>query len=641
MPWQSQCKEPIKMILSVNSLSMAFGENLLFDDITFSVEAGDKIGIIGPNGCGKTTLFNLILGKHLPEKGGIVRESGLIVGYLQQHACKDSSLSAYNEALSVFKELIELESKLDELTKNLETDSSQELITRHGEINDKFIAKGGLTYKNRTRAALKGLGFSEDEQALPIDALSGGQRSKIELCRLLLSEPDLLLLDEPTNHLDTDSVVWLEDFLSSYKGAAMIISHDRYFLDRVTTRTFSIENKHLYAVNGNYTKFREVRKVIKESERREYENTMREVGRIEKIIEQQRQWNREKNIKTAESKEKQIERLTKNLKVPDPEPEVISPSFPIKNPSGNDCLLVKNLSVSFPERLLFEGANLDIKRGERIFLVGPNGCGKTTLIKRLLSDNSVKFGVGISVGYFDQHGQGVNHSKTAFSELQDTYPYLDNTSIRSALAAYLFKGDDVFKLIGDMSGGERARVLLCKLGLKKANFLFLDEPTNHLDLPSREALESALKEYEGTLFIISHDRYFINSLATKVLELTPCGLVTYMGNYDDYIAARAPRIAPQKAEKTVSENKENYIKRKKDASKLRSLKATSRKLEQEISESEEKLGNLEQQISSQEVASDYQKLGELTEQIKQLESEIELKLEEWEIVCSEINEMEE
>ena len=629
------------MILSANSLSMSFGDHLLFDDLTFSVEAGDKIGIIGPNGCGKTTLFNLILGKIQQDKGGIVRESGLNVGYLQQHACKDSSLSAYNEALSVFAELIKDEQELETLSRRLETESSDELITRYEELNDKFIKNGGLTYKNRTRAALRGLGFSDDEQALSISALSGGQRSKIELCRLLLSEPDLLLLDEPTNHLDTDSVVWLEEFLSSYKGAAMIISHDRYFLDKVTSRTFSIENRRMYIVNGNYTKFREVRSLIKESERREYENTMREVERIEKIIEQQRRWNREKNIKTAESKEKQIERLTKDLKVPDPEPEVINPSFPIKYESGNDCLLVKNLSVSFPERTLFEGVNLDIKRGERIFLVGPNGCGKTTLIKRLISDNSVKYGVGVSIGYFDQHGEGVDHSKTAFSDIQDSYSYLDNTTVRSALASYLFKGDEVFKNIGDMSGGERARVLLCKLGLKKANFLFLDEPTNHLDLPSREALETALKDYKGTLFVISHDRYFINSLATKVLELTPQGILTYVGNYDNYINARAPKLPEIKEEKKVSENKENYIKRKKDASKLRSLKAAARRLESEIEGLESALADAENLIATDEVSSDYEKLTELTTFIEKKGIELESKMNEWATLSEEIAEMEE
>lgn len=629
------------MILSVNSLSMSFGDNLLFEDMSFSVEAGDKIGIIGPNGCGKTTLFNLVLGKLSQDKGGIVRESGLNVGYLQQHACKDSSLSAYDEALSVFASLIKDEQELEALSQKLEIETSDELITKYDELNDKFIKNGGLTYKNRTRAALRGLGFSDDEQALTINALSGGQRSKIELCRLLLSEPDLLLLDEPTNHLDTDSVVWLEEFLSTYKGAAMIISHDRYFLDRVTTRTFSIENRRMYIVNGNYTKFREVRNLIKESERREYENTMREVERIEKIIEQQRRWNREKNIKTAESKEKQIERLTKDLKVPDPDPEVIAPSFPIKTDSGNDCLLVKNLSQKFPERTLFEGVSLDIKRGERIFLVGPNGCGKTTLIKKLLTDNSVKFGVGVSIGYFDQHGEGVDHRKTAFLEIQDSYPYLDNTAVRSALASYLFKGDEVFKSIADMSGGERARVMLCKLGLKKANFLFLDEPTNHLDLPSREALELALKDYKGTLFVISHDRYLINALATKVLELTAEGVVTYIGNYDDYIKARAPKTAETVVEKKVSENKQNYIKRKKDASRLRSIKAAARKLENEIQSLEIALSDAETQISTDEVSSDYEKLTELTSFIEQTTIELDAKMNEWAILSEEIAEMEE
>ncbi len=628
------------MILSVNSLSMAFGEELLFEDMSFSVEANDKFGIIGANGSGKTTLFNLILGNLTPEKGGIVRRSGLDLGYLQQYACRDSSLSAYNEALSIFAELIKTEKELEELSKRLETEQNESIIAKYSELNEKFIAEGGLTYKSRTKSALSGLGFSDAEQQLPISSLSGGQRSKIELCKLLLSEPELLLLDEPTNHLDIDSVSWLEDFLISYRGAALIISHDRYFLDKVTTKTLSIENKRAYTVDGNYSKFRKVWELIKESEKREYENTMREVERIEKIIEQQRMWNREKNIRTAESKEKQIERLTRDLKKPDLEAAVIRPRFEIKFDSGNDCLSAENLFVKFDNKTLFENVNLDIKRGERIFLIGANGCGKTTLIKKLLADNSVKWGVGVSVGYFDQHGEGVDSEKSAFQELRDSYPYIDNTELRNRLAEYLFKGDEVFKSIGDMSGGERARVLLCKLSLKRANFLLLDEPTNHLDLPSREALENALRDYKGTLFVISHDRYFINSLATKVLELKSDGVTVYNGNYDDYSEKKAPVPVTKAAEKPISENKENYIKRKKDASLLRTLKANARKTEREISEREERLNFLQGLLDTDEVASDYQRLGEITAEIEELNAEIEELMELWEKYHSEIAEME-
>ncbi len=627
------------MILQASSLSLSFGDDTLFTDVNFSIEAHDIIGIIGRNGSGKTTLFNLILGKLPSDSGGIVRKTGLNIGYLQQHACRDSNRTAYKEVLSVFESLIKTEKELERLTAALETDHSEEVISRHAELNEKFINEGGLTYKSRTAAALRGLGFSEEEQNLSVKELSGGQRSKLELCRLLLSEPELLLLDEPTNHLDIDSVTWLEEYISSYKGAALIISHDRYFLDKVTNRTFSIENKKLYSVDGNYSKFRKVRDLIKESERREYENTMREVERIEKIIEQQRRWNREKNIKTAESKEKQIERMTKDLKVPEREESVINPRFPIKYESANDCLFVENLSVSFPNKTLFENVNLDIKKGERVFLVGPNGCGKTTLIKKILESNKVKFGVGVITGYFDQHGEGVDSKKSAFADLREAFSYIGDTELRSALAAYSFTGDEVFKKIGDMSGGERARVMLCKLGLKRANFLFLDEPTNHLDLPSREALENSLKDYEGTLFIISHDRYFINSLATRVIELEKSGIVSYSGNYDDYLEKKAPRPDLQKpAEKPVSENKENYINRKKGAAEQRKLKASIRNLELKISENETEISALNAELESDEVSSDYKKVEEITARLEELNLESEKLMSEWEELSEKLEE---
>ncbi len=661
------------MILSANGLKMSFGDNSLFRDVSFGVERNDKIGIIGSNGCGKTTLFNILLGKLSSEEGGVVRSAGLNIGYLQQHACRDSSRTAYREAVSVFDDLINEETRLEKLSKELETSHSETVIAEYSALNEHFIGNGGLTYRSRTTAALKGLGFSDDEINLPVSSLSGGQRSKLELCRLLLSAPDLMLLDEPTNHLDIESVKWLEDYISSFKGAAMIISHDRYFLDRVTNRTFSFENRRLYIVNGNYSKFREVRELQKQTELKEYENTMREVRRIEGIIEQQRRWNKEKNIKTAESKEKQIERLVKDLKKPESEETPIAPTFPVKCETGNDCLFAEGLSAAFGDRVLYKNVCLDIKIRERVFLIGSNGCGKTTLMKQLLSSPKVKFGAGVITGYFDQHGEGVRSDRSAFGELRDSFPAIGDTELRSALAAYGFRGDEVFEKIGDMSGGERAKVLLCKLGLKKANFLFLDEPTNHLDLPSREALEAALKEYRGTLFVISHDRYFINSLATRIVRLTENGIESFSGNYDDYMNAIAPPAADcgsesgnaggaavgtgngnctrkntggqggpptdsvsydrkteeRRPEAPISKNKAEYLKRKADASKMRTLRTEIGKTEAEISYLESRTAELNGMLMNEETASDYLKVAELTEELETVNNRLEELTEHW------------
>lgn len=623
---------------------MAFGERLLFENVSFGVEPGDKIGLIGANGCGKTTLFNLILGKLTPESGGIVRAAGLNIGYLQQHACRDSERTAYEEALSVFSSLIEEEKRLNELSARLSEAPSDSLIAEFTQLNEKFIAGGGLTYKSRTMAALKGLGFSETECELKVGKLSGGQRSKLELCRLLISAPELMLLDEPTNHLDIASVVWLEGYLSSFKGAAMIISHDRFFLDRVTGRTFSFENGHMYSANGNYTRFKELRALEKETERREYENTMREVKRIEEIIEQQRRWNREKNIKTAESKEKQIERLTANLKKPEPEQQAISPVFQIKSESGNDCLFCEGLSKSFGEKQLYNNASLDIKRGERVFLVGANGCGKTTLMKQLLSDNRVRFGAGVMTGYFDQHGEGVSSDKSAFGELRDSFPALGDTELRSALAAYGFKGDAVFNMIGSMSGGERAKLLFCKLGLKKANLLLLDEPTNHLDLPSREALEAALSEYRGTLLVISHDRYFIKALATRIVSLTQNGLMTVEGGAEAYfdsfssVQAQAAESAAERESSPVSENKQKYLKRKADASRLRRLRADIRRIESDIAEREAEADEISRALSNTETAADYTEVVRLTELLNAVNGALDELTEQWALLSEELEE---
>lgn len=627
------------MILSVSDLSMAFGEDVLFDRVSFRVEARDKIGVIGANGSGKTTLFNLILGNLLPEHGGVVRASGLTVGYAQQYACKNSEKTAYEETLSVFSDLLCMEKELSEVKKALESSSDAALIARYEDLHENFLALDGLTFRSRTAAALSGLGFSEEEQQLPIASLSGGQRSKIELARLLLAAPALLLLDEPTNHLDIPSVAWLEDFLVSYKGAALIISHDRYFLDRVTTRTFSIENKKFYTAEGNYSKFRAVHDQIKAAELKNYENTMREVHRIEDMVTELKRWNREKSIKKAESKEKQIERLTEGLEAPDREEKPILPTFPIALESGTEVLSCTDAAVSFDGTPLFDHVDLTVRRGERVFLVGSNGCGKTTLLRYLLTNPRVKFGVGVKTGYFDQHGEGVNSEKTAFGDLRDAFPSLGDTELRTALAAYRFRGEDVFRNIGSMSGGERARVLLCKLGLKKANFLLLDEPTNHLDLPSREALETALRDYRGTLLVVSHDRYFINALATRVVELSPHGITSYEGNYDDYLLKKSPETAAVKTEKKPSEQKEQYLKRKKDAAALRSMRAEMRRTEAAIAETETKIAALHQELATDEVATDYEKITALSAQLEEAETTLKDRMDLWETLALSLEEM--
>lgn len=628
------------MILSVSELGMAFGENRLFDGVSFSVEARDRIGLIGANGCGKTTLFRLILGELLPESGGVVRASGLSVGYAQQYACRDSDRTAYEETLSVFEELIALERELAALAKQLESSDDPALIARHEELHERFLAGDGLTYRARTASALAGLGFTPAEQELPVRSLSGGQRSKIELARLLLANPALLLLDEPTNHLDIASIGWLEDYLLGYKGAALIISHDRYFLDRVTTRTFSLENHRLFAVDGNYTKFRAVRDAALESEKNAYENTMREVHRIEDMVTELRRWNREKSIKKAESKEKQIERMTRDLEAPAEEEKPIAPHFPIAGESAAEVLSCTGASVSFDGVPLFRNADLTVRRGERVFLVGPNGCGKTTLLRYLLSDPRVRFGAGVKTGYFDQHGEGVDAEKTAFSDLRDTFPAIGDTDLRTALAAYRFRGDEVFRRIGSMSGGERARVMLCKLGLKKANFLLLDEPTNHLDLPSREALEKALGEYRGTLLIVSHDRYFINALATRVVELRADGLCSFEGDYDHYLAARSPEENSVKVQKAPSEQKEQYLRRKKDAAELRALRAEMRRNETAVAETEQTIARLREALEQEDVLTDYEKLTALSEELQNAEAALDHLMEEWERLATALSERE-
>ena len=622
-------------ILSLNGLTKSFGDRTLFENAVFSVEKGDKIGFIGANGVGKTTLFKIIIGSEPSSKGEAIRSAGLKIGYLEQHVCTSENKTALEEALTVFSDLQLMENELEQINAKLLLSSDPALIERQAALTERFQRDGGLTYFSRTEAVLTGLGFSKEETSLKISALSGGQRSKIGLAKLLLCKNDLILLDEPTNHLDIESVIWLEDFLLSYSGAVIVISHDRFFLDKVTTKTMELENKKIYFSKGNFSRYLELKEQRLESERREYENKTREIKRIEGIIEQQKRWNREKNIKTAESKQKQIDRIAKDLVKPESENHKINIQFPIKSQSGSTVLTVSNDRKDFGDVTLYKNASFTVERGDRVCLIGPNGVGKSTLIKRLVSgENPAAFmrGVGVTLGYFDQFQEQLNPKNTPFSEMQKTYPFMGDTAVRNALAAFEFKGDDVFKSNESLSGGERARVSLLKLVLSGNNFLVLDEPTNHLDVYSRQALENALEGYEGTLFIVSHDRYFINKIANKIVLLKPNETVTIKGNYDDYLVwceknAEQPIDLPKEVE-PIKKGKEDYINKKKQRAEMAKLRTAVTKAEKEITELEQKTQQIKAEIEIS--GSDYEKLTELTTNLEIYENTLLEKMNEWE-----------
>lgn len=624
-------------IITVSGLMMDFGENLLFDNMNFEVQSGDRIGLIGVNGCGKTTLFKLLTGEYTASGGSIIINKNTIVGYMEQHVCRNLERSAYNEVMTVFDDLIDMENELDMLNAEINSQSGNldELVERQAFLHDEFTRKGGLTCRARARSALLGLGFDDNQMALPISSLSGGQRAKLQLAKLLLCGANFLLLDEPTNHLDTHSVEWLEEYLINSGCAYIVISHDRYFLDKTTNRTFELENKKMTAYKGNYSAYLPQKAEHQLSVQRVYDNTMKEIQRLEGIVEQQHRWNREKNIKTAESKQKVIDRLKSNLEKPDSAPYAINFNLGIKEQSGEDVLDVSNLSLFFDSLPLFENVSMEIHRGERIFILGPNGCGKTSLLKTLLgkyqsNSGRIRFGEGVKIGYYDQIQQGMDSEKTVFEELSDKYPAMTNTEIRSTLARFLFKNDDVFKTLSTLSGGERARVLLSELMLSGSNFLLLDEPTNHLDINSCEALQEALKNYEGTLLIVSHDRYLINSLADKIFYLTPNGIEKFEGNYDDFLSKFEPFKQPEKTAEPRQEKQTEYKNKKERDALRRKARARLVKLETEIAEKEDLLSMLNMQLNSPEISSDYEKILDTTNKINETQSLLDSMYSEWE-----------
>lgn len=626
-------------VLSVHNLEMSFSERVLFSQVSFDIEASDKVGFIGVNGVGKTTLFKILCGKIEQTGGDFFTSKNLKIGYMEQHACSNSENTVYNELLSVFPHLIRMEEEIDRLNLDLEMGRSDEkTIMRHTELSEQFAAMDGLVYKSRTASALTGLGFKQEDFDMPVKKLSGGQRSKLSLAKLLLSGSDIILLDEPTNHLDINSVGWLESFIRDFKGAAIIISHDRYFLDTVTNKTMELEHEKLQMYKGNYTEFIRKKEEAKKAAENKYKKDMAEIKRIEGIIEQQKRWNREKNIKTAESKQKEIDRIKENLVVPESELENIKFKFQPNTESGNDVLMCEGVSKTFGEKKIFENVNMHIRKGEKVFIVGSNGCGKTTLFRIIMGTvpadrGEIDFGAKVETEYFDQMQENLNMEKTAMDEIWDEYPKMTQTQVRTSLGAFLFKGDEVFKPINQMSGGERARVSLLKLMLGGGNFLLLDEPTNHLDTTSREALEESLKSYEGTMLIISHDRYFINKLADRILELKPEGMTEYLGNYDYYMEKRLEKSG-QDSGKTHTETKKStgaidYKMKKEMQAQERKRRSMLKKTEQEIEETELEMEKVNEQLADPQVTSDYQKLIELSGKLEELKTKQEQLYEQW------------
>ncbi len=631
-------------VLDVQNLTLSFGENTLFSNVSFDIKEKEKVGLIGCNGAGKTSLFKIITGEYTPDDGACFISKNSHLGYMEQHTCSENK-TVWDELVSVFDDLMVIEKRLEEITELLTKGEGNqtELIEEQDSLNTVFTRDGGLTYKSMTRSALIGLGFSEDDFSMPTAKLSGGQRSKLILAKLLLSKADFLLLDEPTNHLDIKAVEWLEGFLKDFNGACLIVSHDRYFLDKITTKTVEIENKKCRSYIGNYSEFLVKKAAEQKAVEEKYENDMKEIARLEGIIEQQRQWNREKNIKTAESKEKVVERIKAQLVVPDSKVARIRFDFTPKCVSGEDVLSVSNLRKSFGDKNIFSNASFEVKKGERVFLLGDNGCGKTTLLKVLMKDyiqdnGTFKFGSNVFTGYFDQVQAKLDLTKTAIEEVWSSFPSMSETSVRSALAAFLFKGDEVYKNLSDCSGGERARIALLKLMLGKFNFLLLDEPTNHLDAFSREELENTLLDYSGTMLIVSHDRYFINKLATRILELTPTGVNEYLGNYDEYID-RKNRVASQEVveKKETAKKVNDYLLKKERRSQLLKMKNRLVKVEEEIENTELEI----EEINSKLTTSDYEELMELTAKLDRKTQYRDILYTEWEELSERLTEAEE
>ena len=633
------------MILNATNISKSFGSNEIIKDATFLVNEHEKVAIVGVNGAGKTTLLKILTGEESADSGSITLAKDAKLGYLRQINNVDSALSIIDELYTVIEPILNMEKRMSQMQedmKHLTGSELEELYSSYTALTHSYELMDGYAAKSRVVGILKGLGFEEIDFDRKINTLSGGQKTRVFLAKLLLEEPDIILLDEPTNHLDLRSIEWLESYLLNYKGAVIIVSHDRYFLDKIVSKVIDIENGNVQMYLGNYTDFSNKKQMLLDAKMKEYLNQQQEIKHQEAVITKLKQFNREKSIKRAESRQKQLEKIER-VEAPQTYSENMRLSLDISKESGKDVLTVHNLSKSFDQKKLFWDINFEIKRGERVAIIGDNGTGKTTLLKiinGLLEPDTgeVIYGSNVSVAYYDQEHQVLHMDKTLFDELSDTYPDMTNTQIRNILAAFLFTGEDVYKKIADLSGGERGRVSLVKLMLSKANFLLLDEPTNHLDIVSKDVLENALTNFPGTVCYVSHDRYFINKTATRILDLTENRLLNYIGNYDYYIEKReaveeaANLTNTEQAEKPadVSESKKEWIDNKTVQAQKKKVKNALNKCEKEISEIEDKLQAVDEEFANPENASNVGKLMELQKQKEALEKRLDKLMEDWE-----------
>ena len=633
------------LILNATNISKSFGSNEIIKDANFLVNEHEKVAIVGVNGAGKTTLLKILTGEEHADSGNVILAKDAKLGYLRQINNVDSTLSIIDELYTVIEHILNMEKRMLEMQEqmqHLSGEALEELYSSYTALTHSYELMDGYAAKSKVIGILKGLGFDENDFDRKINTLSGGQKTRVFLAKLLLEEPDIILLDEPTNHLDLRSIEWLESYLLNYKGAVIIVSHDRYFLDKIVSKVIDIENAEVQMYSGNYSDFSAKKQMLLDAKMKEYLNQQQEIKHQEAVITKLKQFNREKSIKRAESRQKQLEKIER-VEAPKTHIENMRLSLDISKESGKDVLTVHDLSKSFDEKHLFSNINFEIKRGERVAIIGDNGTGKTTLLKiinGLLTPDTgeVIYGSNVSIAYYDQEHQVLHMDKTLFDEISDTYPDMNNTQIRNILAAFLFTGEDVYKKIGDLSGGERGRVSLVKLMLSKANFLLLDEPTNHLDILSKDVLESALNSFPGTICYVSHDRYFINKTATRILDLTGNRLLNYIGNYDYYIEKReavegAANLSNNNIEEKpteISDSKQEWIENKTAQAQKKKVTNALNKCEKEIEKLEEKLALIDEEFADPEISSNVGKLMELQKEKTALEEKLEKLMNEWE-----------
>ncbi|MCI5649040.1 MAG: ABC-F family ATP-binding cassette domain-containing protein [Fusicatenibacter sp.] len=638
------------MILACQNIVKSFGTNEVIRNASFHIEEREKVALIGINGAGKSTLLKIIIGEFSADQGEVILSKGKTIGYLAQHQELSGHLTIYEEVLTAKQELVEMEQQIRTLERQMKACNQEELeqlLSAYTRLLHTFELMNGYAYRSEVTGVLKGLGFAENEFNKQVESLSGGQKTRVALGKLLLTKPDIILLDEPTNHLDMDSIAWLETYLLNYSGAVLIVSHDRYFLDRVITKVVEIDNGKVTSFDGNYSSYSQKKAMLREAAYHAWFNQQQEIRHQEEVITKLRSFNREKSIRRAESREKMLDKM-EILEKPTEVRSDMRIHLEPRITSGNDVLKAEHLSKSFPGQLLFDDLNFEIKRGERIALIGNNGTGKTTILKILngvIQPDFGSFSLGsrVQIGYYDQEHQVLHMEKTIFQEISDEYPYLTNTEIRNVLAAFLFTNDDVFQPIHTLSGGERGRISLVKLMLSNANFLILDEPTNHLDIVSKEILEEALCDYTGTILYVSHDRYFINRTATRILELTNKNLVNYIGNYDYYLEKKeeltkiyAPAVSDSTAGITdtdVSLSKLDWKAQKEEQARQRKKENDLKKIEQRIEELEHRDNQIDEEMNRPEIATNVAECVKLSNEKASIASELETLYEKWETLA--------